>query len=508
MKRFILFIAMLFSINFYAQEVTIPEARDIDVNGEMVLLDQEAIVEGISIGYNFRPGAITWAIYDTTANIGLSVFNVSDTLGYSFKPGDHLRIHGVLSQFNGLSQIVADSIELINEGNPVPEAEVILDLDENTESKLVRYENCELVDPSEWQSSGSFNVNVSNGITVVQLRIDSDTDISGRGAPTGVFNVTGMGGQFDNESPFFDGYQMFPRSSADFDPYNEEGVQYTPLSIDEANNTDAEGVAIYDGQSVELTGITLGINFRPTGLQFALVDEDNNGIGLFNLEGDLGYNFAQGDNITVQGVISQFNGLTQINPEFIEFNSSGNDLPTSLDVDELGENTESSFVRLNGSYTLVDPAQWLGDGSSYNVQITDGNDMITMRIDNDTEMSSMMAPTMPFTLHGIGGQFDTEAPFLDGYQILPRTSDDINETLNAEELISEYALNVFPNPARDIITVTASDQIEQIHILDITGKTILKTDEQVINISMLQSGNYILRIRLDDQNIHYPLSKK
>ena len=82
----------------------------------------------------------------------------------------------------------------------------------------------------------------------------------------------------------------------------------------------------------------------------------------------------------------------------------------------------------------------------------------------------MMAPTMPFTLHGIGGQFDNEAPFLDGYQILPRTSDDINETLNALDLAAEYEMTVFPNPSSDYIRVQANETIELIKVIDINGK--------------------------------------
>ena len=507
MVRIILFICFCFSAGLSAQDVTIAEARENDADGVMILLDEPATVEGVTVGFNFRPGGITWVIFDLDDNIGLSVFNTNDTLGYSFKQGDLVRISGTLTQFNGLSQIAADAIEVVSEGNMIPDPQIIQALDEDSESRLVTFQNCELVDPDQWQNSGSFNVEVTNGISIIQVRIDSDTDISGRGAPTGVFSITGMGGQFDSDVPYDEGYQIFPRYSTDIDPYNEEGVTYAPLSIDEANNTDADGIAVYDGDQVELTGTTLGINFRPAGLQFALVDDDNNGIGLFNLEGDLGYSYAEGDNITVQGAISQFNGLTQINPDNIVVNSSGNSLPESLKVDVLGENTESSFVRLNGSYTLTDENQWLGDGSDFNVDISNGTNLITMRIDADTEMSTMMAPAMPFTLHGVGGQFDNEVPYNEGYQILPRTRDDINETLSAEDLIAEYGVQVFPLPVNSTLHVNANERISSIAVFDITGRRVLDSEASSLDMQSLNPGQYILKIRINKETISYPISK-
>ena len=507
MVRIILFICFCFSVGLSAQDVTIAEARKNDANGVMLLLGEPATVEGVTVGFNFRPGGITWVIFDPDDNIGLSVFNSNDELGYSFKQGDVIKVSGTLAQFNGLSQIAADAIELVSEGNMIPEPQIIQTLNEDSESRLVTFQNCELVDPDQWQNSGSFNVDVSNGISTINVRIDSDTDISGKGAPTGVFSVTGMGGQFDSDSPFDDGYQLFPRYTTDIDPYNEEGVIYTPLNIDEANNTDADGIAIYDGDLVELTGTTLGINFRPAGLQFALVDDDNNGIGLFNLEGDLGYSFSEGDNITVQGAISQFNGLTQINPDNIVVNSSGNSLPESMNVDVLGENTESSFVRMNGSFTLIDENQWLGDGSDFNVDISNGTNLITMRIDADTEMSTMMAPTMPFTLHGVGGQFDNEVPFDEGYQILPRTRDDINETLSAEDLIAEYDIQVFPLPVNTILHVSANENLSSIAVFDIRGRKILESEASSLDMQSLYPGQYILKIRINNETVSYPISK-
>jgi hypothetical protein len=47
------------------------------------------------------------------------------------------------------------------------------------------------------------------------MRIDSDCDLFGTNPPLGTFNVVGIGSQFDTESPYTSGYQLFPRSIFD-----------------------------------------------------------------------------------------------------------------------------------------------------------------------------------------------------------------------------------------------------------------------------------------------------
>ena len=47
------------------------------------------------------------------------------------------------------------------------------------------------------------------------MRVDADTDVFGTDAPEGEFTLTGIGGQFDNSSPYDEGYQILPRYIAD-----------------------------------------------------------------------------------------------------------------------------------------------------------------------------------------------------------------------------------------------------------------------------------------------------
>ncbi|MCK4412698.1 MAG: hypothetical protein KAY32_04055, partial [Candidatus Eisenbacteria sp.] len=68
-----------------------------------------------------------------------------------------------------------------------------------------------------WPAEGS-NANVDvwddTGV-VITLRIDKETDIDGSAEPVTPFTCIGLGGQYDYSSPYFDYYQLLPRSTAD-----------------------------------------------------------------------------------------------------------------------------------------------------------------------------------------------------------------------------------------------------------------------------------------------------
>jgi hypothetical protein len=50
------------------------------------------------------------------------------------------------------------------------------------------------------------------------MRIDADVDLYGTTAPTGAFDVVGIGGQYDFSAPHDEGYQLLPRYIADITP--------------------------------------------------------------------------------------------------------------------------------------------------------------------------------------------------------------------------------------------------------------------------------------------------
>ena len=196
------------------------------------------------------------------------------------------------------------------------------------------------------------------------------------------------------------------------------------------NTVDANGVGDSTGVTCWIHGVVYGVNMRPAGLQFTLIDPTG-GIGIFEASGNLGYTVNETDSIKVRGTINQFNGLLQINPDSIVFFNTGNTLKMPTVVTTLVEANESDLIRFDNA-TLVNPAQWTGTGSGFNVDVTNGVDTIQVRIDNDVNLYSQPAPTGTFSVCGIGGQFDSSSPYTSGYQLLPRYIADIKRALTAD----------------------------------------------------------------------------
>lgn len=481
-------------------EITsIADASAIDADGVAVNSGNTLVIEGRVYGINMRPGGLQFTLIDGD-NEGIGVFSSSENFDYTVTEGDQLRIYGTVSQFNGLTQIAPDSLEIIEAGIPIITPRITTILGEEEESSLVTIEDVKIIDPSEWSGSGSgFNVSVTNGTDTFTVRIDADVvDLYEGDAPQGTFNVTGIGGQFDSSSPYFDGYQLFPRYAADINPYVTGGTDDFPArSIGDVTTIDENGVADSLGLMCTITGVTYGVNLRPDGLQFTLIDSENNGIGLFLSSGNMGYTYAEGDEITVKGIIDQFNGLTQIMPEEITLNSSGNTLVEPTPVNTLNEETESQLVLME-NITVLDPTQWEANGGSFNVDIlTPDGETLTMRIDGDVELSSMELPGTNLSIIGIGGQFDNSSPFDEGYQIFPRYASDVMVVSNTKDLLlKNESVTLYPNPTKEVMFLNTNLNINKLIVFDAVGKLVLESSQKSsrLNVSQLNNGNYFLQI--------------
>ena len=190
------------------------------------------------------------------------------------------------------------------------------------------------------------------------------------------------------------------------------------------------GVTDSLGVSCELRGIAHGWNDYPSGLQFTLIDSTH-GINVFSPLSDFGYEeVVPGDSLRIRGTIAQFAGLTQIIADTVIYEGSGFLTEQPELVQELNEDTESHVIRLK-CVELVDPAQWTNSAPSFEVDITTGGDIYTMRIDANTDLFLTDPPIGVFGVTGIGDQRDFDAPHFEGYRISPRYQSDLTEPVDA-----------------------------------------------------------------------------
>lgn len=183
-------------------------------------LNLECYVSGTVFTGDYDGNAgISFYMMDNTG--GINVFNFRDVSNYVVKDGDSILVKGAIKNYNGLLELVADSIIVLDSNKTYAAAKVVSTLDGSTESEFIELKSVHLADASQWPSSGrSVNVDIITqaGDTLL-MRIDGDAGIDSI-SPGCQFNITGVGAQYDRSSPYTSGYQIFPRKATDIKNVN------------------------------------------------------------------------------------------------------------------------------------------------------------------------------------------------------------------------------------------------------------------------------------------------
>jgi hypothetical protein len=195
-----------------------------------------------------------------------------------------------------------------------------------------------------------------------------------------------------------------------------ETLDYIVSTIGAINGVDANGVATSVGDYVILTGVVHCDDFRNNGYDLTVIDDNNDGITLFNFTDVDGYSPTEGDKIIVKGQIAQFNGLLQISPVQITVDAQGATLQTPTSVNDLTEATENQYIKMDSVVLVNGETQWVGN-TSYDV--TDGTTTVSVRVTNDSPLAGTAIPNGPIEITGVGKQYDSSSPFDSGYQLFP-----------------------------------------------------------------------------------------
>lgn len=303
----------------------------------------------------------------------------------------------------------------------------------------------------------------------------------GSGAPSGsawtydfTFNIPGLYN-----------YQCDPHASLGMTGtvtvIEEVVVDPYPLrTILSLKSVDANGVADSLNLSCRVEGIVYGVNLRPGGLQFTVMDAQGNGFGVFNNSNSLGYTVQEGDRVEVKGVVAQFRGLSQLNADAVTLLAANQPLVNPKEVNGFVESDESGLLWLK-NVSFVDKGQWgNGTASGFNVDMTNGQNTFSVRIDSDVDLFSMPVPDGEvFNVIGLLSQFTTttQPPFAGGYQLLPRYMSDfskVSSVFNPEIL----TWKVFPNPANDYILLDNHSKVENIKIYSSQGQLVFEGDRE------------------------------
>ncbi len=223
----------IFTLSIVASDVPVPivpisQITPLNSSYQPDSLGKVVVTRGTVYGVNNRATGLQFTIHDATD--GIQVFAPVSNFGYTVNETDSVAVRGAVAFFNGMTQLsTLDTIYKIGAGvlaTPL----LAQDLDESTESELVRINNVHLVAPSQWDTTGNasgFSCDITDGVNTWTLRIDEQTNIfkTNMPKPQFTFDVIGIGGQFDNTAPYNSGYQILPRYMQDFILHS--GIQET-----------------------------------------------------------------------------------------------------------------------------------------------------------------------------------------------------------------------------------------------------------------------------------------
>ena len=195
------------------------------------------------------------------------------------------------------------------------------------------------------------------------------------------------------------------------------------INTEDATTGVADSLGVFCWTSGTVAGIDLDGN---AGLSFTIIDQSGTnpeGINIYNFADVSNYVVNEGDSIMIRGEVQQFNGLTELFPDSIAIIKTGASLPNAVLVTTLDESTESALIRIEDLTVTAVPT-----GTSINISLTDGTNNFIMRVDADTDILDSLTFVVGDKLcsvNGIGGQFDSSNPYLDGYQIFPMSYADV-----------------------------------------------------------------------------------
>ena len=150
----------------------------------------------------------------------------------------------------------------------------------------------------------------------------------------------------------------------------------------------------------------------------------------------------------------------------------------------------------------MNPTAWDNSNpSGFNVDVTDGTNTWTVRIDNEVDLYDEPVPMGPLNITGLGGQFDNSAPHNEGYQLLPRYIADIETYVSTSDVNFKQQVHLFPNPVENNLFVNSEIQLDALHIYNKLGQLIeireSLSNNNSIDVSKLTAGVYLLVFEKD-----------
>ena len=195
-------------------------------NGSALYDGVPTTVTGVVHGVNYQPTGYSFYVIDAN-NVGINVFSF-DPGNYIVTSGDRVKVSGVIDQFNGLLEIIPDTIELLSTLNGLNTPRNVNEIKEVDEGSYLYTAPLVVDSVSNISATGYTIYTTHQGGAKISVRVDADANIPF--APEefsqgSIIQAEGIGTQFDNSFPFTSGYQLLATQIS-----APEGIQFLESS--------------------------------------------------------------------------------------------------------------------------------------------------------------------------------------------------------------------------------------------------------------------------------------
>jgi hypothetical protein len=218
----------------------------------------------------------------------------------------------------------------------------------------------------------------------------------------------------------------------------------TPLHV--AGTVDDQGCLYYEGYYVCITGVvTAGSGIFATNYHNDYIQDNTGGINLFSgAELIQPVNFC--DSIMVWGKLFQYTGRCELLPDsIVTLKTNAREIkPIRLSGNLIDEDYEGCLVKL-GEGRLQN---WTTEeDTGFYAQLETGDGFFQIYINRNTDIAGMINPGMIDSLVGVVVQSDDEAPYTDGYFIMPRSRNDFyySKITPVSEVTPLFSFQLYPN---------------------------------------------------------------
>lgn len=279
----------------------------------------------------------------------------------------------------------------------------------------------------------------------------------------------------------------------------DDDFSFVPIT--DLRKMDANGVSAHDGDTVWTGGIVNNsVNFNDSCSSTTLQSQ---GAGLGIVWCQSNYEPTLGDSLYTLGIVSQTAGRLHIAPVISLSRADSNLAVDTAEVTAISEQEEGRLLLVKG-VALVDTNQWTNSGAGFNVDVSNGTETITLYIDNGTDLYNMPYPKGTFDVMGIGSQHDEDAPFTEHYRLDVRSSQDIMNTVNTQEVVAK-SVSLYPNPATTMVRIGRNEAFQNIQVFNTAGIMVLNQDmvPAELNVADWEKGLYMVMLQGRDGQVHH-----